>query len=65
MGSNQEVMSWIVLVENYGMVKEPTAYGIFETKKEAETHIKYTYVSPDIDTKIKTIFLNDFRNIFP
>lgn len=58
-------MSWIVLVENYGTVKKPTAYGIFETKKEADTHIKYTYVSPDIDTKIKTIFLNDFRNIFP
>ena len=56
-------MSWIVLVENYGTVKKPTAYGIFETKKEADTHIKYTYVSPDIDTKIKTIFLNDFRNI--
>ena len=58
-------MSYIIVVENYGVVKEPTAYGIFETKKEADTHIKYTYVSPDKDTNIKTIFLNDFRNIFP
>ena len=60
-------MSWIILVENYGVIKgtPPSAYGIFETKKEAETHIKYTYVSPDKDTNIKTIFLNDFRNIWP
>ena len=56
-------MSYIIVVENYGVVKEPTAYGIFETKKDAETHIKYNYVSPDKNTKINTVFLNDFRNI--
>ena len=55
-------MSWIVLVENYGVVKEPIAYGVFRSKEEADK-----YVSPDkhivhTDTKIKTVFLNDFKN---